>query len=209
MKLFTLVFFMAINLQAEEININSFANGSCWYQKNEIFKLSSFNEKESISLSSDQLPVSLLSLVPTESKEIQNIFLHCGSQGASFVTTIKSENGHLCLWAMLDHGKLKIRSIGGSQLPSKGDSPLCDGFKQGELLVVLKNHDYLNQLRNENWSSIVKEIIPVAFNIYKIKLTPEYFSREIEVAKMFENEFHVMVEFNQYQHGVGEYVQLK
>jgi hypothetical protein len=79
-------------------------------------------------------------------------------------------------------------------------------------LIVLKNHDYYDQLtQNEKWSNIIKEIIPVAFNFYKIKLNDEYFFREDEVVKILKDNFGstVSIEFNQYQHGIGEYAQLK
>ena len=211
MKYFCLLLII-LNCHAEEVTVDSLGQGSCWYQyqNKEILKLSSFNDRESVSLSNERLSAILLNLIPHESKEIQSVFLHCGSQGASLVARIKTESGNLCLWAMPDHGKFKTRSLGGTAEIQKGGPKLCDGYKQGELLIVIKNQDYFNQLiTDEKWNGVIKEVIPVAFKFYKIKLTPEYFLHEEEVARMLQESFGIAVEYNQYQHGIGEYVQLK
>lgn len=208
MKYFCLLL-LILNCQAEELTVNSLGRGSCWYQDKGILKLSSFNDRETVSLSYEDITASLLSLIPNEDKELLTLHLHCGSQGASFIARVKSESGSLCLWAMLDHGKFKTRTLGGTLDPRIGEPKLCDGFKQGELLVVLKKRDYFDQLKGEKWNSVIKEVIPVAFNFYKLKLMPDYFLRELEVATMLQESFGVPVEYNQFQHGIGEYVQLK
>lgn len=208
MKYFCLLLFI-FNCHAEEIAATSLGQGACWYQSQTTLKLSSFNDREATSISYEDLTAGLVNLIPFETKELLSLHLHCGSQGASFIARIKVDNNNLCLWAMLDHGKLKIRTLGGTLGAKKGESKLCDGFKQGELLVILKNHDYLEQLRSDKWSSMVKEIVPVAFNFYKLKLMPDYLLREEEVARILQENFDVSVEFNQFQHGIGEYVQLR
>jgi hypothetical protein len=204
-----------LNCHAEELLVNSLAQ-NCWYQNQNIekgiVKISSFPEHEAISMPYELLVSSLLTLVPSENKDLQSLHLHCGSYGASIVAKVKSESGNFCLWAMLEHGKIKTRTLGGTLETDKSGSKLCDGYKQGELLVALKNKDFIDQVRSEKWSAVISEIIPVAFNIYKIKLTSEYYLREMEVAKMFQESFGVAgvtVELNQYQHGIGEYAQLK
>jgi hypothetical protein len=212
MKLFSLLLFLTINCRADEVMVNTLGQGSCWFQNKESIKVTSFNDHQSVNTTLNQIQASLIDLLPMGSKELSTLHLHCGPYGASFVARLKSDNGNFCLWAMLDHGKFKTRSLGASLDSLKDEAKLCDGFKQGELLITLKNHQYIDQLKNEKWSSLVKEIIPVAFDIYKIKLTKEYFLREEEAAKMFQESFGLLdnqVEFNQYQHGVGEYVQLK
>lgn len=208
MKYFCLLL-LILNCQAEELSVNSLGRGSCWYQDKGILKLSSFNDRESVSLSYEDITASLLNLIPNENKELLTLHLHCGSHGASLIARIKSDSGSLCLWAMLDRGKIKTRTLGGTFDVQKGESKLCDGFKQGELLVVVKKEDYLDQFKSEKWTSVIKEVIPVAFNFYKLKLMPDYFLREEEVARMLQESFGMSVEFNQFQHGIGEYVQLK
>jgi hypothetical protein len=200
---------MAFNCYAEEIRVNSLGQGSCWYQGKGRLNLSSFNDNSASSMTYGEISAALKAFVLVENPLIQTLHLHCGAYGFSLVTRIKSDSGNLCLWATIINGKWKMRSLGGISEQQKNDSKLCDGFKQGELLVALKNRDYLDQIRGEKWSSVIKEITPVAFDIYKIKLMEEYFSREEEVARMFQENFGISVEFNQYQHGVGEYVQLQ
>jgi hypothetical protein len=208
MKYFGLLLFI-VNCYAEDVVVSTLGQGACWFQYKDSLKLVSFNDRQSLNISNEELNRNLLSLISKDNKEIESLQIHCSSIGASLVARVRTDQGVLCLWASPQNGQLKTRSLGGTL---KNEPKLCDGYKPGELLVVIKNHDYYDQLtQNEKWTSVIKEIIPVAFNFYKIKLNEDYFFREDEVVRMLKDNLGstVSVEFNQYQHGVGEYAQLK
>lgn len=206
---------------SDTAQVGTLSEGSCWYESKDSFKAASFNDKAVYEGSRSQIESEIEGLLNAQSIHAKisdmDLVLHCGGYGASLVVKATTENGTYCVWTKFDQGKLTTRSIG--VLSEKGaDRQLCDGHKSGEFILGLtestNSKDFLNELQGPKWSGVIKEIVPVTEKVFKIVLVKDYANKESEMASQLEDNFAGKntiryIEFNEYHHPVGEYVQIK
>jgi hypothetical protein len=116
MKYFSLLL-LIVNCYAEDVVVSTLGQGACWFQYKDSLKLVSFNDRQSLNITNEELNRNLLSLISKDNKEIESLQIHCSSIGASLVARVRTDQGVLCLWASPQNGQLKMRSLGGTRLP--------------------------------------------------------------------------------------------
>lgn len=201
--------------------IGTLSESSCWFENLESLKIASFNDKSVYSGSRTQIESELetllfLTLAKGENNKIKDLdlSLHCGGYGGSLVAKIETEANTFCMWTRFEKGKLSVRSLGAINGSKKNGSELCDGHKWGEFIVGVNSEEFISELQTTKWSSIIKAITPISTKMYKIILIDEYQFRENEVIDLLEENFSGrkvirFIEFNNYQHPVGEFVHLE
>lgn len=201
-------FIMIINQApafSEDIMVQSLSQGACWYESGELLKLTSFNDKETLLTSREEIDSSLDELLHSKQKmktRSTDLLLHCGGYGSSLIVKTKVNNRPACVWLKIDKGELKIRSVGGLE-NTKGD--LCDGHKWGELIVGIKNSEQLVALQSENFRPLVKSVMMITNSTLKIVLNEEFIGKEYEAMTELKKQLDLKyVELNLYQHPVGE-----
>ncbi|MBY0413573.1 MAG: hypothetical protein K2Q18_05385 [Bdellovibrionales bacterium] len=209
----SLCLFTSLNVMAEDLVVQSLSQGACWYDQGELLKIVSFNDRESLTIERENLDIVISELINPESlknksrRVASDLSLHCGGYGASLVVKTEYQGLPACLWLKMDQGKLEVRSLGGLE-DTKGD--LCDGYKWGELIVGLKSLGQKDLLMGEELKSVVQSVSAVGGTTVKVTLKAQYRGREteamMELKKIVEMKY---VEFNYYQHHVGEVVSLK
>jgi hypothetical protein len=208
---FTLI--MIINQSvafSEDIMVQSLSQGACWFESGELLKLSSFNDKETLLTSKEEIDSTLDEMLNSKQKSrnrSSEVMLHCGGYGSSLIVKTKVNDRAACVWLRVEKGELKIRSVGGLE-NTKGD--LCDGYKWGELIVGIKNSEQLEALKSESFRPLVKSVMAISKSTLKIVLNEDYIGREneamLEIKKQLDLKY---VELNFYQHPVGEVAVLK
>ncbi len=208
---FMIALAMAFSAQAEDVMIQSIAQGACWVEEGpESLKIASFNDRESLLTSRDDIEWQIEELVSENNKKNKalssDLNLHCGGYGSSLVVKAEVNNLPVCLWLKLNKGKLEVRSLGGLEV-SKDN--LCDGYKWQELIVGVKNLAQKELLEN-NYKDMIKEVTVVSGATLKVVLTPEFKGREAEAQAILKKSLDLKyVELNLYQHPVGEVLPLK
>jgi hypothetical protein len=206
----TLSVFFTGNVLAEETMVQSLSQGACWYEQGEFLRVASFNEKEAIVLSRDEIELqieALLSLKRKHKPASGDLVLHCGGYGSSLVVKTVVDNLPVCLWLKSEKGQLSIRSFGGLEITK---SDLCDGYRWGELIVGIKSVEQKEMLQSESFRSIVKSVTIVSSSTVKVTLSPEYKGREIEAMNELKKQIDLKyIELNFYQHPVGEAAVIK
>ena len=196
-------------VHAQDISVQTLSEGACWYEQGETLKIVSFNEKESILTTRDEIEDEVQNLLSTKKiKAItSDLSLHCGGYGASLVVKSKNETRPLCLWLKMNNGKLEIRSLGGLE---NSKSEICDGYKWGELIAGLKSLDQKAVLESEAFHDVIKSVTLVSGSTIKITLHESFFGREMEVISELKKQISLRyIELNLYQHPVGEVSSLK
>lgn len=203
---------LAFSASAEDVTIQSLSQGACWVEESpEALRIASFNDRESILTSRDDIEWQVEELVLGKKKKhakalTSDLNLHCGGYGSSLVVKAEVNNQQVCLWLKLSKGKLEIRSMGGLEV-SKDN--LCDGYKWEELIVGVKSLAQKALLEN-NYKEMIKSVSVVSGSTLKVILTPEFKGREIEAQDILKKAMDLKyVELNLYQHPVGEVLPLK
>jgi hypothetical protein len=208
---FTLSMILSISHAfSEEIMVQTLSQGACWFEHSELLKLTSFNDKESLVISREEIDVQLNELLNNKKNSNfspSELMLHCGGYGASLIVKTTVNDLAACVWLKIEKGNLKIRSVGGLE-NSKGD--LCDGYKWGELIVGIKFNDQKNLLQSEGFRPLIKSVTSVGGTTLKLVLNQEFMGKELEA--MSELKKHIdlkYVELNFYQHPIGEVASIK
>jgi hypothetical protein len=197
------------------------SDGACWAQMSkEGVKISSFKEQWAYSETIDNLENKLTQLIlnqqyfeRTLGVKNLNLGIHCGAYGLSIIAKVETNLGDFCLWTKVAGKELEIRSFGSMGEDLKNHSDFCDGRKWGELLINIINPTVLAELKNEKWDKYFEMIKPVSGNLYKIVLRSEYYLHEEDVKKIILETLPKTsidyIEYNDYQHPIGEYLNLK
>lgn len=210
---FMIALAMAFSAQAEDVVIQSIAQGACWVEEGpESLKIASFNDRESLLTSRDDIGWQVEELVSENKKnkaQTSDLNLHCGGYGSSLVVKAEVNSLPVCLWLKLNKGKLEIRSMGGLEVSKNSKDNLCDGYKWQELIVGVKSLAQKELLEN-NYKDMIKTITVVSGATLKVVLTPEFKGREAEAQEILSKSLDLKyVELNLYQHPVGEVLPLK
>ncbi len=213
------LFFIFMNVQvyaANEITIGTLSEGSCWFEQNETIKVVSFNDKSVYEGSKDQIMSEIQKLMaPTHSKIIDaEINLHCGGYGASLVLRVSTDGNIFCLWSKFENGELSLRSLGILSKEEINKNSLCDGHKWGELIVGTTSIDFLSEMQNSKWSTMIKSTTLISKNMYKIILMKDYeFQEQVVIDSLrlnFSDKNQIRyIEFNKFQHPVGESISIE
>lgn len=208
---FMIALTLAFSASAEDVTIQSLSQGACWVEESpEALRIASFNDRESILTSRDDIEWQVEELVTGKKKQAKaftkDLNLHCGGYGSSLVVKAEVNKQQVCLWLKLSKGKLEIRSMGGIEI-SKDN--LCDGYKWEELIVGVKSLAQKALLEN-NYKEMIKSVTVISGATLKVTLTPEFRGREIEAQDILKKAMDLKyVELNLYQHPVGEVLSLK
>lgn len=200
---------IASSVMAEDVSVQSLSDGACWYEQGDALRIASFNDKESILITRDEVEYQVEELLYGKKRDkalTSDLTLHCGGYGSSLVVKSEFNNRPICLWLKLNKGKLQIRSMGGLE-QTKND--LCDGYKWGELIVGLKSIDQKNLLESEQFHSMIKSVSVVSGTTMKVVLKDEFHGKEYAVMDELKKHNLKYVELNFYQHPVGEAAPLK
>lgn len=207
---FIICLVFASNLLAEDTNVQSLSEGACWYEEGEFLKIASFNDRESLLSTRDEIESQVEDLFGAQKRKkakTSDLSLHCGGYGSSLVVKTEVNERPACLWLKLNKGKLEVRSLGGLETTKSG---LCDGYKWGELIVGLKSLDQKSQLESGALRQMIKSITVVSGTTLKVLLKDEFHGKEEMVLEEFKKELPLRyVELNFYQHPVGEATSLK
>lgn len=203
---------------ALDLRVGSLADGSCWYENKESVKIASFNDKSVFNANRAQLESDIEKLLGKTIDHVKpadlELFLHCGGYGSSLVAKVSKDGMNYCLWAKFEKGALALRSLGVIPLDRKNANELCDGHIPGEFILGNNSEELILDLQLAKWSGMIKSVSKVSEKTFKVSLTSEYFYREQEVIdQITENDFGKnfvrFIEFNDYQHPIGEFVRLK
>jgi hypothetical protein len=212
---------ISVNLLADTDGIVELAQGSCWvYSDKEQVKLTSFNEAYAYQELRENIQTQISELLDKQhyffnSLTIKNLNLgiHCGGYGASIVAKIDSDQGSFCLWGKVSDKKISMRSFG---VEAKVEGDLCHGYKWGELIIGSKTKDndlLLNELKSDQFKILITSIEQVTAKVYKIKLNQNYYLNEEtiknELLLKLSDKGVSFIEYNTYQHPVGEFLNLK
>ncbi len=195
---------------AQEASVQSLSEGACWYEQGESVKIASFNDKESIHITRDEIEYQVEELLYGKRRDkaiTSDLTLHCGGYGSSLVVKSEFNTRPICLWLKLDKGKLQIRSIGGLE---QTKNELCDGYKWGELIVGLKSMQQKSLLESEQFHSMIKSVSVISGTSVKVLLKDEHYGKEYVAMEVLKKQIDLKyVELNLYQHPVGESTPLK
>jgi hypothetical protein len=207
---FIIAFAMACQaLAAEDANVQTLSEGACWFEQGELLKMASFNDRESIVISRDEIEFQVDSLLNGKKNKAitSDLTFHCGGYGSSLVVKSELENRPICLWLKFNKGKLEIRSLGGLE-NSKSD--LCDGYKWGELIVGIKSPEQKDLLLSESFHGMIKSVSVISGTTIKVTLTEAYHGKEQDVMNELKKQMSLRyIELNSFQHPVGEAAALK
>lgn len=209
---FMLLMSMSFVTMAEDANVQTLSEGACWYEQGEFLKIASFNDRESLFISRDDIEDQVFELLnPSKKKRAltNDLSLHCGGYGSSLVVKTELDHKPVCLWVKFVKGKLIMRSLGGLEATStEGDT--CDGYKWGELIVGVKTLNQKELLQSEHFSSMVKSVSTISGTTLKVTLQPQFHGREVEAMSELKRQVDLRyIELNLYQHPVGEAASLK
>ena len=194
---------------AEDTMIQSLSEGACWIESGEMVKLASFNDRESILMSRDEIETQVENLLSGKNNKAitSDLTLHCGGYGASLVIKSEMDGRPICLWVKMNKGNLAIRSLGGLE---SGKGRVCDGYKWGELIVGIKNPEQKALLESENFRKMIKIVSVINNTTLKVVLDESYFGKEGDViAELKKQSEFRFIELNLFQHPVGETVAIK
>lgn len=200
---------IAGSVMAEDANVQSLSDGACWYEQGDSLRIASFNDKESILTTRDEIEYQVEELLYGKKRDkalTSDLTLHCGGYGSSLVVKSEFNNRPVCLWLKLNKGKLQIRSMGGLE---QTKNELCDGYKWGELVVGLKSIDQKQLLESEQFHSMIKSVSVISGTTMKVVLKDEFHGKEYSVMDELKKHNLKYVELNFYQHPVGEAATLK
>ena len=209
---FIITLAIASSAYAEDTTVQSLSEGACWYQEGEVLKVSSFNDRESILISRDEIEYQVEALLNGDGKKkvkaiTSDLTLHCGGYGSSLVIKSEVDTKPICMWVKFNKGKLELRSLGGLE---NSKSELCDGYKWGELIVGIKTPDQKALLESEQFYGMIKSVSVVSGTTLKLTLNESYIGREIEAMSELKKQISLRyIELNSYQHPVGEAAALK
>lgn len=197
---------------AEDANVQTLSEGACWYEEGEYLKVASFNDRESLFISRDDIESQVAELLNLSKKNIaltSDLSLHCGGYGSSLVVKTKINERPVCLWVKFVKGKLIQRSLGGLE-PGHTEGDLCDGYKWGELIVGVKTTDQKAVLESQQNASMIKSVSIISGKTLKVTLLPQFHGREALVMNELKKQMDLRyIELNLYQHPVGEAASLK
>ena len=201
--------------------VGTLSEGACWYEYKDSLRIASFNDKTAYSgnmasIESD-LEVSIAKTLNSGERikiNEMDLTLHCGGYGASLVAQVTTESNSFCVWAKFDQGHISIRSLGVNSDEGPHKAELCDGHKLGEFILGSNSEDLITELQSTKWSSMIKAVTIVSKKVYKVELVKEYEFREQEVIDQLQQNFNGKnfiryIEFNNYNHPIGEYIHLK
>ena len=200
---------IAGSVMAEDANVQSLSDGACWYEQGDSLRIASFNDKESILTTRDEIEYQVEELLYGKKRDkalTNDLTLHCGGYGSSLVVKSEFNNRPICLWLKLNKGKLQIRSMGGLE---QTKNELCDGYKWGELVVGLKSIDQKQLLESEQFHSMIKSVSVISGTTMKVVLKDEFHGKEYAAMDELKKHNLKYVELNFYQHPVGEAAPLK
>lgn len=200
---------IATTAYAQDTNVQTLSEGACWYEQGETLKIASFNDRESILTSRDEIEFQVDSLLKGKRNKgiTSDLTLHCGGYGSSLIIKSEIDNKPICLWTKFNKGKLEIRSFGGLE---NTKSELCDGYKWGELIVGVKTIDHKTLLESEQFFAMVKSVSVISGTTLKVTLNESFHGREMEVMSELKKQIPLRyIELNLFQHPVGEAAALK
>ena len=197
---------------AEDTTVQTLSEGACWYEQGEYLKVASFNDRESLFISREDIESQVSELLNLSQKNkalTSDLSLHCGGYGSSLVVKAVVDQKPVCLWVKFVKGKLIQRSLGGLET-GNNEGDLCDGYKWGELIVGIKTYDQKAELESENFISMIKSVSTISGKTLKVTLLPQFHGREAEVMSELKRQMDLRyVELNLYQHPVGVAASLK
>lgn len=204
----TLAFSAAV--WAEDANVQTLSEGACWYEHGEFLKVASFNDRESLFISRDDIESQVEGLLNQKKKLkalTSDLTLHCGGYGSSLVIKTELDQKAVCLWVKFTKGKLVLRSLGGLEDTRSG---VCDGYKWGELIVGVKSLEQKAILESEHFTSMIKSVSTISGTTLKVTLLPQFLGREVEVMSELKKQMDLRyIELNLFQHPVGDAAPLK
>ena len=207
---FILTLAIATSAYAQDTSVQTLSEGACWYEQGEVLRLASFNDKESVAISRDEIEFQvegLLGMKKGLKPLTSELALHCGGYGSSLVIKTEFENRPVCLWVKFNKGRLAIRSLGGLE---ETKSELCDGYKWGELIVGAKDISQKALLETESFHSMIKSVSVISGTTLKVVLHESFYGREAIAMKDIKKQIDLKyIELNFYQHPVGEATALK
>lgn len=209
----TLTFLTSTSLAiAEDANVQTLSEGACWYEQGEFLKVASFNDRESLFISRNDIEEQVFNLLnPSKKKKAltNDLSLHCGGYGSSLVVKTEVDHKPACLWVKFVKGKLVMRSLGGLEATSaEGDT--CDGYKWGELIIGVKTPDQKELLQSEHFASMIKSVSIISGTTLKVTLQPQFHGKEVLAMGELKRQMDLRyIELNLYQHPVGEAASLK
>jgi hypothetical protein len=206
---------------ATDLQVGTLSDGSCWYDFKESLRIASFNDKTAYIGTKAQIESKMEALITNNLVKDDHLkiidmdlTLHCGGYGASLVARVNTEGNTFCLWTKFDKGNLSLRSIGVQSVDGKNPGELCDGHKWGEFILGANSQDLITELQSPKWISMIKSVTLVSSKVYKVVLVKEYEFREQEVIDQIQENFSGKnliryIEFNDYQHPIGEFTHLR
>jgi len=206
----SLVLAFSTGAWAEDANVQTLSEGACWYEQGEFLKVASFNDRESLFISRDDIESQVEGLLNQKKKSkslTSDLTLHCGGYGSSLVIKTEVDYRPVCLWVKFTKGKLVLRSVGGLE-DTRGS--VCDGYKWGELIVGVKSLEQKTILESDHFTSMIKSVSTISGTTLKVTLLPQFHGKEVEVMGELKRQMDLRyIELNLFQHPVGEAASLK
>lgn len=207
-------------VMADDGQFNSMANGACMISiSKDGNKFVGFNDRWSLSATEEQLKSGLqdtlnkLYFKNNERIEFGSLGFHCGGYGTSFVAKIEVANNEYCVWFRPNGKSFDLRSIGSTTTKERSNGQdFCHGRKVGELIIGLNDESLINTFRDDEVGKYFFEISKIADKTYKIVLSNEYNFKEEDVAKVLNEKYGKQIrylEFNEYQHPIGDFLSVK
>lgn len=207
--------FEVSGLKARDITVTELGEGACLMSFNkEELKVASFNDKTSfmttlrlLDFTNSELITNSLGLNKNKSYKSLSYALHCSSIGASVIIRSKMDDQTYCSWLYIKEGKFAARSIG-LVVDDKNERLACEGVVPLELIVAFRkaeNEDFFNE-----FNSLIDQKIPISKTMVKLVLKKEYLGKEMSVMDEFKKSGEVkFIELNNYQHPIGDVLELK
>lgn len=195
---------------SEDTNVQTLSEGACWYEQGEFLKVASFNDRESLFISREDIEYQVEGLLGQKKRDkslTSDLTLHCGGYGSSLVIKTEVDHKPVCLWVKFVKGKLIQRSLGGLE---ESSGSVCDGYKWGELIVGVKTPAQKTILESEHFTSMIKSVSTISGTTLKVTLLPQFHGKEVEVMSELKRQVDLRyIELNLLQHPVGEAASLK
>lgn len=205
----------------DEGPINSFSQGSCWYQvgKNGV-RFASFNEKKSFQITSHHMDLISSEIerviqkydLTVKDRDVE-VYLHCGGSGHAVVFNFIGESQNLCAWSQIySDDQIRLAHVGYLPGNKKG---FCDGMKPGVLIVGLKpgfdEKSDISLFKEGIFQEYVKEVRIINKTTVALTLYDEFAFNQDKIISYFKEnlpEDVKYIEADYYYHPVGEYRRL-
>lgn len=195
---------------AEDIQIKSLNQGSCWIKEDgESVKVSSFIQGMSTELNNQSLSMIHDLGLPTTFSESFEVKAFCSGHGLSLVFNVVEKSLRYCIWLKVNKDSFTTQSVGLTDSEGK-----CDGYSAGEILLSLdvsslEREDFIKDLEQRSAGIQFKSFEEVSEGLIKVVLLDEDLGRETEVASKFNELKQVKyAERSYFYHPIGEWSDL-